>query len=223
MIDKIINTTRIRWPAQLKRRSFMAVTGTILIGAGVGGLQKVNLGVDPCTSLVTGLAHMLHSDYGTCFPIITGILLMLFFFCNRRLIGISTVLNMLIVSRAAAGTRMLLDKCIHNDDIYTRLFLLFITLFIICFASSLFYTADLGVPSYDAIALTLSGKYHIASFRVCRVVCDLIGCLIGLIFGASIGIGTIITAFFMGPVIQWFNTHFTEKYLYQKQKNQEDI
>ncbi|MDW3022320.1 hypothetical protein [Ligilactobacillus salivarius] len=36
---------------------------------------------------------------------------------------------------------------------------------------------------------------------------------LGLIFGATVGIGTLITAFFMGPMIQWFNNHVSEPLL----------
>ena len=85
-------------------------------------------------------------------------------------------------------------------------------------------TADLGVSTYDAVAIVLSGKWKLAKFQYCRIGTDLIcvvtGVILFLIAGGTIGqiptiagIGTIITAFFMGPLIQFFNDHVAKKLL----------
>jgi uncharacterized membrane protein YczE len=74
---------------------------------------------------------------------------------------------------------------------------------IMCLASALYFTGDLGVSTYDAIALTLSVKKG-WDFRIVRVVSDLICTLTGTLLGVMPGIGTIITAFFMGPLIAFF-------------------
>ncbi|MBP3278244.1 MAG: hypothetical protein J6M44_04720 [Butyrivibrio sp.] len=77
-------------------------------------------------------------------------------------------------------------------------------------------TADLGVSTYDAIAIVISGKWKIGKFKYVRICTDLVcviaGCLLFVAAGNAIaniptiaGIGTIITAFFMGPLIEFFN------------------
>jgi len=77
-------------------------------------------------------------------------------------------------------------------------------------------TADLGVSTYDAVAIVLSGKWKLAKFQYCRIgtdlVCVIAGTVIFLIGGGTIaqiptiaGVGTIVTVFFMGPLIEFFN------------------
>lgn len=77
-------------------------------------------------------------------------------------------------------------------------------------------TADLGVSTYDAVALILVNKWHIGQFKYIRIVTDVIcvvlGAVLFLLGGGKlsaiptiIGVGTIITAFFMGPLIEVFN------------------
>ena len=77
-------------------------------------------------------------------------------------------------------------------------------------------TADLGVSTYDAVAIVLAYKWKLGKFHFCRVgtdlVCVIAGSVIFLLGGGSfneiptiVGIGTIITAFFMGPLIELFN------------------
>ena len=40
---------------------------------------------------------------------------------------------------------------------------------VICFGSALYMTADLGVSTYDAVAIVLSGKWKLAPFQYCRI------------------------------------------------------
>lgn len=84
--------------------------------------------------------------------------------------------------------------------------------------SSLYFTADLGVSAYDAIAITLSERYSRPAFRVWRILSDVICCVTGYIFGVTLGIGTIITALFLGPAIQWLNVNTSRILLYGKNK-----
>ena len=88
-------------------------------------------------------------------------------------------------------------------------------------------TADLGVSTYDAVAIVMSGKWKIAKFKYCRIatdlVCVLVGCGLFLLGGGAMkdiptiaGIGTIITAFFMGPLIEYFNVKVARPMLKQK-------
>ena len=85
-------------------------------------------------------------------------------------------------------------------------------------------TADLGVSTYDAIALIIVNTWKKGKFQYVRIitdlVCVLIGCSLFLLSGGKLskiptiaGIGTIITAFFMGPLIEVFNVHIARPFL----------
>ena len=73
-----------------------------------------------------------------------------------------------------------------------------------CFGSALYFTGDLGVSTYDAIALVLSREKK-WDFRITRISTDVICTVLGVLTGAVAGIGTIVTAVFMGPLIEFFN------------------
>ena len=83
-------------------------------------------------------------------------------------------------------------------------------------ASSLYFTADLGVSTYDAVALVWSERQSRIAFPLCRILtdsaCVLAGGVLCLLSGmsypqlfGSVGVATVITAFFMGPLIEFFN------------------
>ena len=97
-----------------------------------------------------------------------------------------------------------------------RIIAIIVAIIILCIASSAYMTADLGVSTYDAVALILANKWKIGKFkyiRICTdVICIILGAALFLLGGGKlasiptfIGIGTIITAFFMGPLIEFFN------------------
>ena len=84
------------------------------------------------------------------------------------------------------------------------------------FGSSLYMTADLGVSTYDAVALILSEKFRVGRFQYVRIatdtVCIALGIVLFLMSGGTfpdvtsfVGIGTILTAFCMGPLIHFFH------------------
>ena len=92
---------------------------------------------------------------------------------------------------------------------------------------TLYMTADLGVSTYDAVAIVMSSKWKLGKFKYIRIITDVV-CVIlgvGLYFlsgatidgiGAVIGAGTIITAFFMGPLVDFFANKLAKPFLYGK-------
>lgn len=201
-----------------KLRLVMALVGVILTGACVGVFQFVTLGTDPFTCFVTGIANIFNSTYSTWYMIIIGALLILVFFLQRHYIGIATVINLFGIGFMADFTRWIFENLFTTPSLSFRIALLVINVIILSFAASLYFVADLGVSSYDALALMAANEYKVAAFRVCRVTTDLFCVTVGFIFAADIGIGTVITAFFMGPIVQFFNENFSEPLLKSKTK-----
>ena len=102
-----------------------------------------------------------------------------------------------------------------------RALLLCIALVLGCLAAALYFNANLGVSTYDAVALVASQRQSRIPFRLCRILSDLFCVLLGAalmrlagydlgrIWG-FIGAGTLITAFFMGPLISLFSAHLPD-------------
>ncbi len=76
-------------------------------------------------------------------------------------------------------------------------------------------TSNLGVSVYDAIPIVISENRK-WPFRFVRIGCDLICVAIGTLSGLLPGVGTLITAFFMGPLIEFFNNKFSRPFLFGK-------
>ena len=105
-----------------------------------------------------------------------------------------------------------------DPAIWVRVLCLVVGVVIICFGSAFYMTADLGVSTYDAVALIIVNTWKRGKFQYVRIITDVVCVLLGvalfLISGGAAGdiitiagVGTIITAFFMGPLIEFFNVH----------------
>ena len=197
----------------------MAFAGVCISGFSVGLFRLSLFGTDPFQCFANGIANVVTENFaigfGTLYTIINLVMLLLIFVLDKHYIGIATFINIFGTGYMVELSLYLLGKVIHNPGIITRVILLLLGIIIICFASALYYTADLGVSTYDAIALILSDK-KIAKFQYCRIATDLICVLTGFFLGAIIGVGTLVTAFFMGPFIEFFNVKIARPLLHGK-------
>ena len=200
------------------KRIGMSFFGVIVTGVCVGALQKADLGADPFTCFVTGIGNIFHSTYSTFYLIVTGALLVGVFVIEKHYIGIATLINLFFTGMAADFMRGLLDGIFPEPGIVLRVAIMLAGILGTCFSASVYFTADLGVSAYDAVSLIAANKYKLMAFRLCRIASDSICVLTGFIFHVTIGVGTVITALFMGPVIQWFNTHVSEPFLYGRDR-----
>ena len=198
------------------RRILMSLSGVIICAISVGIFKIAALGVDPFQSLMSGLDKLIPISFGTLYVIVNLLLLTFSLVVDRHNIGIATFINLFLLGYITQFTYEFLQTVIVNPSMIVRVFCLLIGIVIICFGSALYMTADLGVSTYDAVAIVLSGKWKLAKFQYCRIgtdlVCVIAGTVIFLIGGGTIaqiptivGVGTIVTAFFMGPLIEFFN------------------
>lgn len=202
--------------SQKTKRILMAFFGVIFTGFCVGTFQKASLGTDPFTCFVTGIGNIFGSTYSTFYVVVTGVLLLGVLLVEKHYIGLATVINLFGTGISADLMRNLWDILIPDPNLGIRILLVLLGVLGSCFSASIYFTADLGVSAYDAVSLIAANKYKLIAFRLCRILSDLICVTVGIVFHANVGGGTIITALFMGPVIQWFNTHVSEPFLYGK-------
>lgn len=209
------------------RRIMMSLSGVIICAISVGIFKIAALGVDPFQSLMSGLDKLIPIPFGTLYVIVNLLLLTFSLVVDRHNIGIATFINLFLLGYITQFTYDYLQTVIVNPSMLVRMLCLLVGIVIICFGSALYMTADLGVSTYDAVAIVLSGKWKLAKFQYCRIgtdlVCVVAGTVIFLIGGGTVaqiptivGVGTIITAFFMGPLIEFFNVKFARPLLNKK-------
>lgn len=208
------------------RRILMSALGVIICGISVGMFKYASLGVDPFQSLMSGLDAVIPIRFGTLYVIVNLLLLTFSLVFNRHKIGLATLINLFLLGYIAEFSQGICRRIFPDIGIAGRFVLLVITIVIMCLASAFYFTADLGVSTYDAVSLIWSEKQTRIPFQYCRIICDMVcvvsGALLCKIGGINVfgevNIGTIITAFFMGPLIAFFNRKVAGPFLHQGQQ-----
>ena len=194
----------------------MSVLGVVLCGISVGFFKLAAFGVDPFQSLMSGIDKLIPLSFGILYVIVNALLLIFALVFYRQYIGIATFINLFLLGYIVEFTQWLLCLIFPAAGIVVRTVFFVVGFISLCFSSSLYITADLGVSTYDAIAIVMAEKWKMGKFKYIRiatdVVCVVLGITLFLLGGgkpseitASVGIGTILTAFFMGPLIDFFN------------------
>jgi len=165
--------------------------------------------------------------------ILLNVLMLTFsFFADRHYIGIATFINLLFFGYIVQYSLDFFKICLPGIGIPGRIVCFIIAVVVMCFGSSMYFTSDLGVSTYDAISLIITNTWHIGKFQYVRIIsdciCVIVGVILLLISGMSwgkipeaAGIGTIVTAFFMGPLIEFFNVKIARPFLHGKKESSE--
>lgn len=208
----------------LRKRVVMSLLGVIICAVSVGIFKIAALGVDPFQSFMAGLDSMVPISFGTLYMITNAVLLLFALIFDRHYIGIATFINLFLLGYITQFTYEFLQTLIVDPSMAVRIICLIVGVIVICFGSALYMTADLGVSTYDAISLIICNTWKKGKFQYVRVISDLVCVILGvslfLMAGGTAGqiptiagAGTIITAFFMGPLIELFNVHIARPLL----------
>ena len=186
-----------------KKRIVMCVTGVVLSGVAVSFFKSAVFGVDPFQALMSGLDALIPINYGTLYVIVNAVLLLFSLVFDRTRIGLGTLINLFLLGYIVQFGAQILAGLIPSPSLFIRIIYLLVGVLIACLAASLYFTANMGVSTYDAIALIITD-----------FTCVILGVILFLISGqevsglyAVVGLGTIISAFMMGPMIDYFNVH----------------
>lgn len=219
------------------KRIVMTVFGVLIGGFCVGMFSFSRMGVDPFQVLAHGIwmkvvqifgdsisiGNLITVDtsFGNLYTVINALMLIAIIILDRKKIGLGTVINIFLLGYVVDFSTNLWINLIPDPSLAIRILFLVVAIIVICFGSSLYFTANMGVSTYDAVALMMSEKQKVVKFKYCRIFTDLICVIIGFVLGANIKsgytqIGTIITAFFMGPLISFFNNKVAIPFLYGK-------
>lgn len=210
------------------KRILMSVFGVLVSGIAVGFFKRAMFGVDPFQSLMAGLDCVIPINFGTLYVIVNVILLLFSLIFDRHYIGLATFINLFLIGYIAEFSLGMLEKIFPSLGILGRSVCLIIGILIICVAASFYMTADIGVSTYDAVALIITNTWHIGKFKYVRIITDVVCVILGVALyflsgasvsgiGAVVGVGTLITAFFMGPLLDFFARKLAKPFLYGKE------
>ena len=189
-------------------RLIRCLLGLFLFGLGVSMIIEAELGAAPWDVFHTGVSELAGISLGTT-VILTGLALLLIWIPLRERPGLGTLLNAVVVGVVVDVT---LPWIPESDLLVGRTALMLGGVVVIAIGSGFYIGAGLGPGPRDGLMTGLSGRSigpWPISIRFARTAVELLVMGIGIALGGSIGIGTAVFAFGIGPLVQIFLPRLT--------------
>ena len=203
MFLKIKNIPRVSWssekPLNLKPRLstfFFLCFGLSLFGIGEGLLLVSYTGASPWSVLAQGISLKVNASIGIITFFISIFVISLWVFMNQKP-GIGTILNAVIIA-------LMIDFCLKYistpETFILKMILAISAVLLVGIGSGIYLVANLGPGPRDGLMTGLQKKTNLP-IAVVRAFLEITVVSIGWYLGGTVGIGTLLFAFGIGPVV----------------------
>jgi uncharacterized membrane protein YczE len=186
------------------RRLVQLAVGLVLYGVSMAMMLRSGLGLDPWDVFHSGIAQHLQLSFGTI-VIIVGALVLLLWAPLRQWPGLGTVANVIVIGLATDATLAVLDA---PRPMAARAGLLVGGIVLNGLAGALYIGSQFGPGPRDGLMTGLVRRTG-RSFRLVRTSLELTVLATGWLLGGVVGVGTVLYALLIGPVVQVFLPVFT--------------
>lgn len=176
-----------------------------------------NLGNDPYNVLIQGLFRTLENSTGWAFLthgrvhiVICAIIVVTLLFVDKSYIKIGTLLCMIFGGPIIDMFTLMLESLI-TDSMFVRIVAMALGCVILAFGMTIVIKSDCGTGPNDLVAVVISDKSK-KNFGIVRIVVDITFVIVGFLLKGTVGVGTIVCAFLVGPVANIFMP-FNEKWI----------
>ena len=203
MFLKIKKIPKVKWssekPFNFKPRLstvFFCCFGLMLFGLGEGLLIVSFTGASPWSVLAQGISLNVNLSIGMITFLISVSVLILWIPLDQKL-GIATILNALIIA-------VMIDLCIKfvptPSNYFTQLILAIVSVITVGIGGGIYLVANLGAGPRDGLMVGLQKKTNLPIALV-RGTLEITVVSIGWYLGGTVGIGTLLFAFGIGPCV----------------------
>lgn len=199
-----------RSPGELLIRIVILFVGLTIAHFGVTLFLLSDLGADPFNVLVQGIHRTVAAatgwglTHGNVHMILCFLIILVLLATDRSYIKIGTVLCMFCGGPIIDFFSWMLGGILNAGSAFLfRLLMLAAGCVILAFGMTIVIKSDAGTGPNDLVALVISEKTR-TKFSIVRMSTDFVFVLLGFLMGGVFGVGTIICAFLVGPVADFF-------------------
>ena len=185
-------------PRSIAARLPGLLAGLLLFGASIAVMAQAGLGLGPWEAFHQGISRQTGLALGTV-SILVGIPVLILWWPIGVRPGIGTLLNLLLVGTA---TNLVLPLLPAPGGWIARLAMMLAGVAGIGIASGIYLAADLGAGPRDGLMTGLHHRFGWPIFAV-RTAMEVGVLIAGWLLGGTVGLGTLVFAFGIGPIVQW--------------------
>lgn len=202
-IHLLINRSHFNRRGGLPRRLIQLAAGLLLFGLSVALMIRAQLGLASWDVFHQGLAGRLGIPFGWVVIAISGLVLLLWIPLRQRT-GLGTLSNALVVGLVVDAALGILPM---PSSLAVRAALLLAGIVANGVATALYIGAGLGPGPRDGLMMGLAQRG--LSIRRARTVIELTVLAVGWTLGGTVGIGTLLYAVSIGPLVHYLLPRLT--------------
>ena len=192
-------------------RSIILLVGLTIAHLGVTLFILADLGSDPFNVLVQGIFRTISGilnwsfiTHGRVHIVICFLIILALLAVDKSYVKIGTILCMIFGGPIIDIFTVVLAPIFSiSDSLIFKIVLLALGCVILAYGMTIVIKSDAGTGPNDLVAVVISDKSK-KKFSIVRIIVDVSFVVIGFVLGGSLGIGTIICAFCVGPVAGHF-------------------
>ena len=178
-------------------RLLRCVAGLACFGTGIAFFVRSDLGVPPWDVFHQGVSEHTGWKLGTVLIVVAFFVLILWIPFRLRP-GLGTLLNAVEIGLVE---NVMQDAIPETNALIVRVIYLLAGLLFIAAGSGLYIGAELGSGPRDGLMLGINKRFGV-SVRLARTIVEITVIVIGIFLGGSLGLGTFVFAFGIGPLVQ---------------------
>ena len=200
--------------------------GVFCIGVSVGLMRIAHFGTDPFSCMNLGLKNFLPFGYGTCQMLVNIVFLIVMLLTYKEFIGPGTLANVVGCGYAADFTVWVLENCHITTESMSGHFMLRILFMLggvvlLAFGVALYMQCDVGIAPYDSLGSIIErATQGRLKFQWIRIGTDVACVAIGFFAGSVVGVATVLTAFFVGPLVTFFRNRLAKMRIFSVVQNE---
>ncbi|MBE5107471.1 hypothetical protein IGI01_19970 [Bacillus thuringiensis] len=204
------------WNRTLKR-IILYVLGLFFMSIGISMSIQAGFGVSPVSSLAYASTLTIGLSVGVTMALANVLYIIIQVILSKRM-ELNEFVSQFIISFLFGffmdATLFLVQLFPAPETILARSVYLIVSLFVIAVGLMGYTTAKLPLMPYDALTYAISEKFNL-KFGKAKILSDLINicvagaiCIVFIQSLGSIGIGTLISAYFIGKILGWMIPYY---------------
>jgi uncharacterized membrane protein YczE len=185
------------------RRLLQLYIGLVLYGVSTAMFVRADLGADPWNVFHLGVAKAFSLNIGMVM-ILVGALVLLLWIPLRQRPGLGTISNVIVLGLAADAALALMPPL---EPLVARSVLLLFAVVVNAIATGMYIGAGFGSGPRDGLMTGINARTG-WSVRSVRTAIEVTVLFVGWMMGGTLGVGTVLYALAIGPLIQlclpWF-------------------
>ena len=194
------------------KRLTVMVLGNIFLGMGISIYKFAGLGNDPFSGMVMALSDVVGMPYANFLVVLNLFIFLLELLFGRNLIGAGTIVNAFGLGYFVTFFyEVWLHFFVLPGTLAAKILVMLAGTVVTGFGLSFYQTPNAGVAPFDSLSIIMTKRIPKIPYFWHRMFTDALCALVCFLAGGIVGPGTLVSAFGLGPVMNFFNVHFTRK------------